>query len=432
VPAGFFHLTVLLTIAVTLPLHMRLAVDLALADLIAFPAAALIVLEAVRRAAVADRVRVLYRSNRMVFWYFGWAGAAAVVGLTRSADSLKAFKDLIPPMVLYTLVGLTVSNPRRLHVVIWAALPGLLCHIALAASQALIGAPYVTAVSESLEWKMDIGGEFLENFPVGLFAHPNGLALFLIPRTLFLVALLGSASARARFSILALLLVDGWVLWQAQVKGAYAFIAMGFLLLFVPRTWERRRFILSLVLPVLSIAMILWFTVFTEGAAYGTLITRMELWVGGVQLVAADGFTQMFGNGYPLFGDYNFSMLDYPNAHNAWLNQILSFGIPGLALYLASFATALRILARKIVGLENPLRAIASAAVASLAALLGESFFEPSDRGEVFPSQVFLLFALAVVIPAVATVASVSAPRTRSPGESSLPSGPKASAPIGN
>ena len=93
---------------------------------------------------------------------------------------------------------------------------------------------------------------------------------------------------------------------------------------------------------------------------------------------------------------------EYPNPHNAWISQALTYGVPALVFYLAAFGGAFRSLAQRIRSGDGSTRAVALATMASLMALLGENFFEPADRGPVFQAQLFLLFAMAARVPAAA------------------------------
>ncbi|MEO8843493.1 MAG: O-antigen ligase family protein [Kofleriaceae bacterium] len=397
---GFFYLAVLLALCVTLPFRIRAGISVALSDLVAFPAAACLVVEALRSLSVRRQLSELYRSNRVVYWYMGWTLFTAVVGLVRSTDVAQNVKDLVPAFVLYSLVGLTVDRRSRLRALLIATGLGLGCNAILGIMQGTLGGPYVTATSPGLEGKLDLSGNLLAHAPVGLLAHPNGLAILLLPAALFLIALLRTKS-EWRTPLVSALLVVGFVFVLAQVKGAFAFLAVGVLLVFLPRRWERARLSLGLILPAVAIVAIMWFTItrFLEGEdAFGTLVTRLELWNRALEIIQTDRFTQVFGNAYPIFGVTSVGSFDYPNAHNAWLNHVLSFGLPGLALYLGCFIAGMRLSCREL-RCEGPLRAAFVACFASLAAMVGESFFEPTDRGEIFSSQMMLVLALVVVLP---------------------------------
>jgi hypothetical protein len=401
VTVGFYYLCVLLALCVTLPVRARAGMSVAPSDLIAFPAAACLVIEAMRSQRVRARLRDLYCVNRVVYWYIGWTLFAAILGLARSSDVAQNVKDLVPSFVLYTLVGLTIDRRERLRALGIATAAGIACHVGLAIVQGVFGAPYIVATSPGLEGKLDLSGEFLTNIPVGLFPHPNALAMFLLPVALVLFALV-RPSRRLRWLIIPALLVVLFVLKPAQVKGVYAFLVVGLALMMLPRSWERGRVALGVCLPAAAIVVIMWFTVtrYLAGEAeFATLITRLELWNHAIEVIRKDTFTQLVGNGYPLFGVTVVGTFEYPNAHNAWLNHVLSFGLPGLALYLGCFVGGMRLAARKLREANEVMRGTFLACFSAFAAMFGEYFFEPSDRGEVFSSQLMLLLAVVAVLP---------------------------------
>jgi hypothetical protein len=401
VTIGYYYLAVALAFAATIPIRIRVGLNWNISDFIALPAGACLLIEAARSPLVGDRLRALYRANRVVFWYFAWATIAAVFGLVRSDDSLRTWLYLVPGFVLYALVGLTADRPSRIRAVLVASLAGTSCHLALGLAQGLFGGPYLLKVSNITEAKLGLGGDVLAHAPVGLFAHPNALGVFLLPVTLFLVVLV-LARGRYRPILFAILLVDASVLALAQVKGVLAFLALGIALLLVPRPLERWRFALSLTAPVLSIAALVGFAIwrFLDGhSEMGTMVARLELSHQAILVLMTDTFTQVFGNGYPLFAKGKFFSVGYPDAHNAWLNQALGFGLVALVLYLGAFATSLWMLCRKLATGWNADRPLVLAAVTSLAVLLGEQFFEPVDRDVAAVAHLFLLFALAVVLP---------------------------------
>lgn len=401
---GFFQLTVLLAFAATVPLHGRVGIWLGLGDLFAYPAGICLLIEIACVESVRARFVEVYRKNRYVYWYVLWAGIAAVIGTLRTTDTLKTFKDLLPGIVLYTLIGMTVDTLPKLRTLIYAVLTGIVVQVVLAIPQALFGGPYLMPTSPGLEAKLDVGGNELGATAVGLFGHPNGLGFFLMPFTLFFLAWLWQTRAKPNRWLLLLLVIDLWLLRILQVKGTYAFLAVGLLVMAWPARWERKRWIGALAMIPAAVGAIMWFSInqFVSGQeAFGTLVSRLELWNRALDVTLQDRFTQLFGSGYALFQNAPIVVFDYPNAHNAWLNQILSYGLPALACYLAAFVVAIRVLATAIGTAHERARVILLAGMASLVAILGESFFEPVDIGDL-PTLVFLLLAGAIALPATA------------------------------
>jgi O-antigen ligase len=118
----------------------------------------------------------------------------------------------------------------------------------------------------------------------------------------------------------------------------------------------------------------------------------------------------VLGSGGPQLLSRSVVSFEYPNPHNAWLSQMLTYGAPSLIFYLAAFGSAFRSLAERIRSGPAPTQAVALATMASLMALLGENFFEPADRGTTFQAQLFLLFAVAAraAVPAPPAVSGRS------------------------
>lgn len=412
---GFYTLTLLATLLSTTELRLRPVPALpsfALVELVIYPVVLCLLAEAMLRPRFAAHLRALHRANRPLVWYVGYAALASFLGLSRSSDSLQACKDLVAAFGLYTMVLVTVDSHHRLLGVLLAYLGGASLHLGLAILQGEGGGPYLVPLSENIDAKLDFAGNFATNIPTGLFAHPNGLAMLLLPVTLFTAAAMWPGFGRARRfgPIMAgTLVVTLFVLKTTYVKGALAWLAAGFVLLVLPRRLDRWRAAIAACAVVGGIAGLTWMALaaFLDGEhVFGTILSRVELWLAAIDVLRSDGFTQALGSGNGLLAHQDLVTFEYPNAHNAWLNQALSYGIPALVLYLAAFWVGLRSLAQQVARSPSPERSIALAALASLAALLGESFFEPTDRGVVFQAQIFLLFALAAPGRARATEAT--------------------------
>lgn len=404
--AGFYSLTLVATFLSTTELRVRPVPGLpsfAVVELVVTPAALCLLAEAMIRPRFAARLRELHAANRPLVWYAGYAALASIIGLSRSADSLQACKDLVAAFGLYAMIVLTVdSHGRRLGLLL-AYLSGALLHLGLALLQAQTGGPYLVPLSENIEAKLDFAGNVVTQIPTGLFAHPNGLAILLLPVALFAAAATWPGlgwTRRPNLVMAGVLAVTLLVLKVTYVKGVFAWLAAGLLFLLLPRRFDRWRTALAVGVVVLGITGLTAMSLraFVEGEhVFGTILTRVELWLAAVDAIRSDNFVAVFGSGNALLQQHDLLTFEYPNAHNAWLNQALSYGIPALALYLAAFWVGFRSFAQQIARSTHPARPVALAALASLVALLGESFFEPTDRGVVFQAQLFVLFALAAI-----------------------------------
>lgn len=411
-PAGLYHLTLVATLLSTADLRLRPPglPSFALVELVVVAALAAVVAELALRPRLAGRLGI-YRHNRALAWYVGYAGLASAIGLVRSSDSLQAFHDLFTVFALYALVVVTVDTRARLIGLLAANLAGALPGLLLAAMQVTVGGPYLMPRSENIDSKLDLAGEAARNVPTGLMAHPNSLALYLLPIALFLAIGAWQGFGERRRSSLALaaiLAVALVVLKTTYAKGVYAWLTVGMVFLVLPRRVDRWRLALALAIPLAGVCALVWLAVdaFLRGdLQYGTMISRVELWLSALDILQADRFVAVLGSGGPQLALRGLVTFEYPNAHNAWLSQALTYGVPALVFYLAAFASALRSLARRLRTSDPGLRAVALATMASLMALLGENFFEPADRGATFQAQLFVLFAVA------ARTAALAAPR---------------------
>lgn len=402
-PAGFWYLTLIATLISAVEVRLRPVPGLpsvSLLELIAIPTALAVIVERALRPRMAARLSI-YRQNRPLAWYVGYAGLASLIGLVRSSDSLQAFHDLLPAFALYLLVVVTVDTPARLIGLVATSLVGALPGLMLALLQIATGGFAVVAPSLNIQSKLDLAGETAANAPTGLLPHPNGLALYLMPIALFLAvgAWRGFGKDRRPSLVLASLLIATlFILEMTYAKGVYAWLAVGIAFLALPRPLARWRFWIALLVPVVVIAFLIWLSVsaFLEGdLQYGTVISRLELWLSALDILQSDRFVLVLGSGGPQLASSGLVSFEYPNPHNAWLGQALTYGAPALALYLAAFGHAFRSLAATLRLPAAPARMVALATMASLMALLGENFFEPADRGSIFQAQLFLLFAVA-------------------------------------
>lgn len=402
---GFYILTLVLAFISTTEIRVRVAESpsFTLLELGIYPASACFIAEMLLRPRLVERLRQLYWRNRAIAWYAGYAALATLIGLVRSPDTLKIFKDLFPALVLYVLVYLTADSHGRVLGLLAACLAGALLSVGLGLSQIAFGGPYVAELSMHLEAKQDIAGNAIDQVPTGIFGHPNALGALLLPVAIFLICSTWPgyrSSRRLGLGSLAILTVTLFVLQMSFVKGVYTWLAAAIVFLAIPRWLDRWRFPIAMVTPFVGIIALTWLSIhtFMEGdMMLSTMISRIELWLGAIDIISSDDFVLVFGNGSALMGARDFATMDYGNAHNAWIDQVLNYGLPALGLYLACFFVALRSLGQALVGATIPQRALVLATMSSVMALLGENFFEPVDRGVVFQAQLFILFALASI-----------------------------------
>jgi hypothetical protein len=407
--SGYYQLTLTATILAGAEVRVHASGSLpsvSLLEIVVVPAFLCLLAEILYRPRLREHARVLYGRNRLVVWYGGYAAVASIVGLVRTSDTLQSFHDLFVALGLYALVALTVDNLTRLRGLLAAALAGAMINVGLSLLQIGLGGPYLVPLSKNIDAKLDLAGEAAAKLPTGLFSHPNGLAMFLLPVVLFLLVAAGTSfgtSVRRGPRMVALLAPALVVLDMTYAKGVYAWLAVGACFLVLPRKLDRHRAWMALAVVIGGITALTWYSLdaFVEGdLVFGTIVSRIDLWLATLAVLRADAFVAVFGGGGAQLAGQTLGTFEYGNAHNAWLDQALTYGVPALVFYFGGFVSAFRSLARRIRFEPRAVRSIALATFVSLVAILGESFFEPANHGIALQAQLFTLLAIAAVVPA--------------------------------
>lgn len=339
------------------------------------------------------------KANWALTIYSIWAMLASIVTIGESMYSFWIFRNLLTGIILYLAIVVNIRGPIDLIRCLVAWFLGGLVHVIFGLSQSVLGAPYPVPLNLAAAVKMDTEGQFVTNVASGLFNHPNGLAVYLIPMIIFTAL---SIYYCRRFYLLVILLIIGpaigFVFFHTHAKGAWFWAAFG--LCFGLVSVKFRAFLLPAVIVSLAstISGVTWISLYL-GGSLKTMITRLSLWESAIAASFKDPYILAFGNGFRqiLYASSRISDLSYPNAHNALLNQVVYFGLPGLIFYLSAFFIAINQLGRvNRVGLASFVYVFA---IASLVALFGEYFFEPAAEGVTFFSQWAFILALAFIAP---------------------------------
>ncbi len=362
---------------------------------------------ALERDELGKRMLAIYRENKPVVWYFIWTGLASLVSLTRSTDALRYYKDLLPSLIIYFLVASYINNAQAIKSCIVAFLSGTALNLILGFCQALTGGPRIVGMSEAANLKMTLSAEVVSgHLATGLFSHPNGYALFLVPAAILIPTLLfrsRSVGVPRRVLLLAVWLLLGYNLWNTYAKVAYAFIIIGLALILVIGFFKRWHLAMGLAVLVASILGIVAYSLWAyveKGRLFGTMLTRYELWKGALLAIRSDMFVAIFGNGFANMTGLSviYAHIEYPNAHNAYLNQVIYYGFPALLLYMSMSGLSLGRLAEVLETARDWLKSAALFLFSALISLLGIYFFEPANQGVVEQAHFFILLALATTI----------------------------------
>ena len=362
----------------------------------------LVVLAATKPAALKG-TWVIAREGRWVLMYFFWVGVAALWGVLQSNyESAAHAEDLLPGLVLFVLVILSVHSRGDLQGLLTAYKMGMVIEVVLGACQAVFGAPRPVPLAEVAQWKTDLSGAVLavpEKLPAGLLMHPNGYALFLIPFALLLTAGLFYQQRRnvgRRLANACLLLCLYLVLWRDYTKGAYAWMALGSALVLLPPAFSRARTAFGWFILFGGVVSL---SVLSLSAGIGTVLSRFGLWRAAL-VVLGDPLVFALGNGSNAMLEESmvYSNMYYPSSHNTFLDQAIVFGAPALLFYGAVAVRSIRTAARLPTLLPPNERGVAIFLHAGFVVLLGGFFFEPALFGTMVQAEFFLLAGFTVVL----------------------------------
>ena len=204
---------------------------------------------------------------------------------------------------------------------------------------------------------------------------------------------------RTRLLLLALWLLLIYNLWYTYAKIAFAFTLIGLAMILVLGILKKQYLAAGLAILTASILGITAFSLWAYleyGRLFGTMLTRYELWKVTFLTIRSDLFVAILGNGFANMTELSalFASMEYPNAHNAYLNQIIYSGFPALFLYIGMLAIALKRLADMLQSAKDWQKTAGLFLFSVLIALLGIYFFEPANQGVVEQAHLFVILAL--------------------------------------
>lgn len=359
---------------------------------------------------------------KILCYYFLWIGFVSAAGLLAFGPySLARFKDFSPSIVVLLSVVFWVNNPRALRGVLIGYASAVTLNVILAIMQSHFGWPYINDVGSTAFAKMDFDGAVVRgSLAVGMYGHPNGLAMLLIPSIIFCFGLIVSPVYSARQKILSAAFASAsvYALIHTYSKGALSWVAWGCVLLIFQRIVPIRHFWIYILAMSFSIGGMLAFGLLKahDISGMGTMMGRWTHWTATLHVFETHPLVLLFGNGsdYLMRTSLLYSHLSYtyPNSHNAYLNQVLLYGLPALFLWFIGVMSVLWHAAKRTnVANDSPEGALLPAVIVAVLALMGEYFFEPYVEGVTFQAQLFLLLGLSVRLASVNM--KLSAPRGR-------------------
>lgn len=339
--------------------------------------------------------------------YLAWGVVAGMLALATAGtlDLLGKTRTILVALLLASLVLSLIDNPARLNRLIVMVIAGLAVNAALGLVQYTTGLGYVAGQHDNNEWKVDLSGALVAHTANGLFITPNNLGVALIPglvlaaaltlnltRQRHLVRALPAAMTMSAMAMSAMALA----LLVTFNRGAYVWAAIGLLLLLLPRPCKLGQAALLVAASIIALTSL--------GARdlllfQDTLVVRLRLWLAALRVFEHGDLVLFIGNGMaqmPYWGAL-VARWDLPTSHNTWLDQVLLFGLPGLAFYAALWLVPLLAAGRALRHAPPGARVIGSAIIAAIAATAGACFFEPRAEGFYQVGQVALLLAMAAV-----------------------------------
>jgi hypothetical protein len=344
------------------------------------------------------------RGMLVLMGYLAWICAAGLASSGQGMEALRAARDVTGAGLCTLVMARWVIRGGSWQSLALGALTGALLQAGLGISQFTLDGPFLQPVSENLAAKTDFSGELMAHFAVGLFNHPNGLALLLLPATVGLGGLALHPASRS-LAVLAILLVLA-ALWCTAAKGVMIWAGLGLLLCLlgpfwrVGPAWSRH---LPMTLMLLLDMAILFYAVWPDAEGHieaPTVLTRVNMWLAGAAALGTDPMAWLMGKPSSDMESWTLllSRVSYANCHSTWWNQILYYGIPGFVGYLAVTGTGASALWRLCRGPGSPLGP--ATGMAMLLAVVGEAIFEPAGAGVSSP---FVWLALSILPQVLAT-----------------------------
>ncbi len=403
-----YHLTLLVVVAATVDYRFFADVpglpSITLLEIAALVAVILSTALLRGRPGIRQRAYRVVRSNQMVFGYLGWITLAALVNLAWSSVPAATLKDLLAGFILFLLVAVSVRGANEARGVLAIYLLGAMVQVVLASAQVMFGGPRPVPVAEVAAYKQDVlGGGVLdvETVVTGLFMHPNGLALFILPAALLILAQVsyGHVSLPKRLGLVFMLALSLFALWHTQAKGAFAWLVIGVMVLSLPNAmapWRAPAGWTGLLGGIVVIILAsMW--LYQEMGQLGTVVSRIQLIAAALAVLEDNMLVLTIGGGSDHMYAYSnvFSNMEYASSHNTYLDQALLFGLPGLLFYLGILLSALRrVAAAPQQPFDGRWQMIRRFLHAALIALLGAFFFEPGLFGSHLQAIFFLFTGL--------------------------------------
>lgn len=349
-------------------------------------------------------LRTAWAGNRWLVLYFAWAMFAGMVGVLKLALSFFVFRNLLPAFMVFVLLAYSMRTTRDIRNVLLVFLVAALPNLVLGLVQKVAGGPFPVKLNMATTAKMDIDGTLVSSAVSGLFNHPNALSIFLLPVVLVAYALVlapGRQGAWRRGFAFLVFCSAVVLIYFTRAKGAWAWCLYGMVLLSMPRVLMAWRGAwLAHITALIGLIAAITLVSLHLGGSLRTMETRVLLWKSTIIAAQTDPFVAILGSGQLVVWQVSatISDLQYGNAHNVFLNQVVHFGIPAAILYVMAFIFGIRSACITYRVSNDPaLSWYSKLAYCTLLATAGQYFFEPAAESSGIAAGLFLFMAIAAV-----------------------------------
>jgi len=235
---------------------------------------------------------------------------------------------IVPTFVVFSLLAVEKRGWRRwcavfLAAVFFQALLGIFQHVTDSTR------PFIeTEMVHKIGYTFPGEDEQLSFVPfaVGLFAHPNGYAMFLFAGLLMTAGMWSSRRNRAGLLIVGLAIAAGLFWSYARSSIIVAILALTWYVLH--RRAVSRRMAVAITGCVAFVAVVIawWNAASVPDAIFGNLRWRFGLWEAALEVVRANPSVLLLGNGMDRFAQSAY----YAQPHNMYIYFLLQYGLLGL------------------------------------------------------------------------------------------------------
>jgi hypothetical protein len=189
-------------------------------------------------------------------------------------------------------------------------------------------------------YKLDFLAGSVPSFSVGLFEHPNSLAVFLIVAIIVSLGwLIEQNGIKRKLFPAAVILFLSIILYWTYAKAEILVLAlMLFLFLAIPYIRSSRIFIALSLAILMTVLVVGWLAINRWPVEFQSIWWRIGLWKSVFQVISTHPSILLWGNGDIAFA----ATAIWPQPHNLVFDTLLNYGLVGVFLLLILFILIIR------------------------------------------------------------------------------------------